>query len=81
MRFEGISGRQIRNAHRKHRNRAQSYRNYTYQLLAIFAPLIQNCPGSDPPQGCRLRDKQRCMGAIAPTRSAQPMLPPRTTSK
>jgi hypothetical protein len=33
------------------------------------------------PQGCRLRDMQRCMGAIAPTRSAQPTPPPRTTRK
>jgi hypothetical protein len=79
--FEGISGRQIRKAGRKHSNRASSYRNYTCQLLAIFAQFIQNSLGSEPPQGCRLRDKQRCMGAIAPTRSAQPTLPPRTTRK
>jgi type I restriction enzyme S subunit len=63
----------------KHSNRASSYRNYTCQLLAILAPVTQNSLGSEPPQGWRLRDKQRCMGAIAPARSAQPTLPPRTT--
>jgi hypothetical protein len=47
----------------KHSNRAPSYRNYTCQLLAIFAPFIQNCFGSEPSQGCRLRDKQQCMGS------------------
>jgi hypothetical protein len=79
--FEGVSGRQIRNADRKRSNRASIYRNYTCQLLESFAPFVQNSLGSEPPQGCRLRDKQRCMGAIAPTRCAQPTPPPRTTRK
>src|SRR3546814_3469023 len=64
MHFEGISGRQIRSANLKHSNRASSYRNYTCPLLAIFSPLTQNCLGSEPPRGCRLRDKPRYMGAL-----------------
>src|SRR3546814_20960816 len=64
MHFEGISGRQIRSANLKHSNRASSYRNYTCTLLAIFSPLTQNCLGSEPPRGCRLRDKPRYMGAL-----------------
>src|SRR3546814_18043130 len=64
MHFEGISGRQIRSANLKHSNRASSYRNYTCPLLAIFSPLTQNCLGSEPPRGCRLREKPRYMGAL-----------------
>src|SRR3546814_1601354 len=51
--FEGVSGRQIRNADCKHSNRASIYRNYTGPLLESFAPFIQNGLGSEPSQGCR----------------------------
>src|SRR3546814_6433036 len=50
--FEGVSGRQIRNADCKHSNRASIYRNYTGPLLESFAPFIQNGLGSEPSQGC-----------------------------
>src|SRR3546814_3692188 len=53
--FEGVSGRQIRNADCKHSNRASIYRNYTGPLLESFAPFIQNGLGSEPSQGCLAR--------------------------
>src|SRR3546814_16121305 len=53
--FEGVSGRQIRNADCKHSNRASLYRNYTGPLLESFAPFIQNGLGPEPSQGCLAR--------------------------
>src|SRR5262245_57543454 len=41
-----------------------SYWTFLRDLFKTASPLIR-------PQGCRLRDMQRCMEAIAPTRSGE----------
>src|SRR3546814_11612440 len=58
--FEGVSGRQIRNADCKHSNRASIYRNYTGPLLDSFALFIKNGIGSTTSQGSLPRQEIGC---------------------
>ena len=62
---------EIRNVDRKHSNRAPSYETIHASHWTFLRYLFKSASALNRPQCCSLRDKQRCMGAIAPTRSGK----------